>query len=97
VVTNQWQKYLGEVNLQVDDTIYRIIVNFPIDSISFTWLWERASAKIQEHNGYNQYVRPIVLKYKTRNGQLAPVPQSFPEGTDGGWREFFAGVFYVLD
>jgi len=96
-VSNRWQKYLGEVNLYVDETIYRIIVDFPLDSISFNWLWQRASTKIQEHNAYNEYTRSIVLKYKTRNGQLAPVPQNFPNGTDGGWREFFAGVFYVLD
>lgn len=81
----------------IEETVYRIIVNFPIDSITYTWLLDKASSKVQEHNLYNGNTRPIVLMYKTRNGQLSRVPETFPHGTDDGWREFFAGVFYVLD
>jgi hypothetical protein len=89
------KRYLGEVNLQINETIYRIIIDFPLDSITHTWLLEKASAKIQEC--YGEYSEKIVLKYKTRSGQLAAVSPNFPHDTDDGWREFFAGVFYILD
>lgn len=107
------QKYLGEINLQINEMIYRIIIRFPIDSVSYKWLLDRASDKLRQHNASidwangihnnprhiapKKYTCPIVLKYKRRDGQLANVTQDFPNDTDGGWREFFAGVFYLLD
>lgn len=35
------------------------------------------------------------LQYKNKDGELRDVTQEFPGDTDGGWREFFAAVFYV--
>jgi hypothetical protein len=107
------QKYLGEVNLQINEMMYRIILHFPVDSISYNWLLDRASDKLRLHNSSidlaadihnnarhtapKKYTSPIVLQYKQLDGQLANVTEDFPHDTDGGWREFFAGVFYLLD
>jgi hypothetical protein len=112
-LTTDEQKYLGEVNLQINEMIYRIIIRCPIDSISYKWLLDRASDKLRLHNtsidlatnlhnnarhlAPKKYTSPILLKYKRLDGQLANVTQDFPHDTDGGWREFFAGVFYLLD
>jgi hypothetical protein len=58
---------------------------------------EMVGTKMSELSGDDDFKGQIYMQYKTRAGQLAAVTRRFPHDTDGGWREFFAIVIYVLN
>ena len=85
---------MAEIDVHIDLKVYRTVVRYPLNLINGPGIYRVVSSRIQSW-GQRRPDAMWTLKYKNRNGDLLPVTMNFPLDTDGGWREFFSGVFYV--
>ena len=85
---------MAEIDVHIDLKIYRTVVRYPLDLIHSQGLHNVVQSRIQAW-GQRSQTDKWTLKYKNRDGELSLVTPNFPNDTDGGWREFFAAVFYV--
>jgi hypothetical protein len=86
----------SEIDVRIGEHIYRTVTRGALDYLTYAALHEIVSRKVQ-HWGQlpTSDLAHFRIQYSRKDSSLREVPHSFPAGTDLGWREFYAGVFYV--
>ena len=85
---------MTEIDLHIEMKFYRAVCRMRLGSICYSGLRGliRQKLEVWDHRLTRDQ---LSLKYKNRHGVLCSVTENFPYDTDGGWREFFAAVFFV--
>jgi len=86
----------SEIDIIIGQHVYRTVTRGALDYLTYPTLHEIVSRKVQ-HWGQlpTADLARFRLQYLKKDHTLCELSQSFPADTDLGWREFYAGVFYV--
>jgi hypothetical protein len=85
---------VSEVDVHIDMKVYRTVARMPLGTVTSDGLRALVSRRLISW-GQKSPSETWSLQYKNKDGELRDVTDNFPDDTDGGWREFFAAVFYV--
>jgi hypothetical protein len=86
----------SEIDIIIGQHIYRTVTRGALDHLTYPSLHEIVLRKVQ-HWGQlpTADLAHFRIQYLKKDNTLCEMSHSFPADTDLGWREFYAGVFYV--
>jgi hypothetical protein len=76
--------------------VLRTVTKGSLDYLTYASLRDLVTRRLQSWGRLTaEQLRHYRINCVKKDNTLCEISQDFPENTDLGWREFFAGVFYV--
>jgi hypothetical protein len=90
------QGFASEIDIIIAKKIHRTAIRTALEDLTYRTLYDIIIRKLQ-HLGPlpNSGPQRFRIWYTRKDKTPCDVTEDFPEDTDLGWREFYAGVFYV--
>jgi hypothetical protein len=73
--------------------VFRAVFRAPLEYLRYPSLYEIVRDMLKQNE---IYVSNFYIGYTDRQRAVKRVSEAFPVDTDYGWREFFAGYFYIF-
>jgi hypothetical protein len=91
------QEFASEIDIKVQvgpyPRVFRAVFRTPLEYLRYPSLYEIVREMLNQNE---IFVSQFYIGYTDRQRAVKRVSEAFPIDTDYGWREFFAGYFYIF-